>query len=142
MRNYSIGNEGIVIHNLFECIGYTSGTAVEHDTSGYSNLKALQDDGKLFVVPLTKQMIMPFEDDEQVDVLSLNCRGGEYWHLKDMKMRPRVIAVAYNKNLGNDRYITMPRGKNWDGKSDYYGASFPALQYQRAGHKSEGNEIH
>jgi hypothetical protein len=59
--------------------------------------------------------------DEPIDLLSLDIDGNEYYILKNMKIRPRVIVVEFNPTLPLDAFIHQPL----DG---YFGCSQAALE--------------
>lgn len=62
------------------------------------------------------------------DLMSIDVDGNDYWVLRAIRRRPRVLIAEYNANLGADDAVTIPYDPQhrWDG-SDYYGASLPAL---------------
>lgn len=62
------------------------------------------------------------------DLLSIDVDGNDYWVLRAIQRRPRVLIAEYNANLGGDDALTIPYDPQhrWDG-SDYYGASLFAL---------------
>ncbi len=69
------------------------------------------------------------------DLLSIDVDGNDYWLLRALRRRPRVLVVEYNANLGAEEALTIPYDPRhrWDG-SDFYGASLRAL-VQAAGEK-------
>jgi SAM-dependent methyltransferase len=62
------------------------------------------------------------------DLLSIDVDGNDYWVLKALQRRPRVLIAEYNANLGAEPALTIPYDPqhHWDG-SDHYGASLRAL---------------
>jgi len=67
---------------------------------------------------------------EEIDILSIDVDGNDYWVWKAMKrLSPRVVVIEYNAALGKDASITMPYDPDfeWHGGA-YYGASLKALE--------------
>jgi hypothetical protein len=64
-----------------------------------------------------------------VDLVSIDVDGQDYWIWKALKWRPRVVILEYNPNFSSitDRFtIAYDEDHRWDG-TRYYGASFGAL---------------
>ena len=71
--------------------------------------------------------------DIDIDLLSLDMDGVDYWILKAIESRPRVIVVEYNNRIPGDRSITVPyqadfaaAGGAWAGDG-FFGASLGAF---------------
>lgn len=50
---------------------------------------------------------------EDVDLLSLDMDGVDYWILTAIKLRPRVIVLEYNNRIPADRTVTVPYQPNF-----------------------------
>lgn len=66
--------------------------------------------------------------DEELDLLSIDVDGNDYWIWAAMVSRPRVIVCEYNAKFAPPVEWVMPYNPDhvWD-ESDYQGASLPAL---------------
>jgi hypothetical protein len=71
--------------------------------------------------------------DTDIDLLSLDMDGVDYWILKAIELRPRVIVVEYNNRIPADRFVTVQyqadfaaAGGAWAGDG-YFGASLGAF---------------
>ena len=70
--------------------------------------------------------ILAYKYTGDIDLLSLDMDGVDYWILKmlvvDTKViSPRVIVLEYNDIFGPERSITVPYDDNFDGWTDNYG---------------------
>ena len=66
---------------------------------------------------------------EELDVLSIDVDGQEYWIWESLRRhRPRVLVIEYNSALPAFEPLTLPRSHTgWDG-TDYIGSSLMALE--------------
>jgi hypothetical protein len=88
-----------------------------------------------YVTPVTAPSL--FQDAEnrmgQVDILSIDLDGNDYWVLKSLELNSVKIAVAeYNPVFGHKRPVTIPRSDSFKREEAhysflYYGASLPAM---------------
>jgi hypothetical protein len=77
--------------------------------------------------------------DSELDLLSIDIDGNDYWVLKAIQVRPRVIVCEYNKSIPAGEALTIPYdpqfivapgppGKPWWRDGDqFYGASLDAI---------------
>lgn len=68
--------------------------------------------------------LLPYSDEE-IDFLSLDIDGNDYWVFKAMRVRPRVVMVEFNPNMP---YGVMARNDayEWKGGNEW-GASRAAM---------------
>lgn len=71
--------------------------------------------------------------DTDVDLLSLDMDGVDYWILEALQLRPRIIVLEYNNRIPADRIVTVPytddfaaAGGAWAGDG-FFGASLAAF---------------
>lgn len=66
--------------------------------------------------------------DINVDLFSLDVDGNDFWILKALQIKPRVIVVEYNASFGPDKSITVKYNPNFNRLHSYYhGASLKAF---------------
>lgn len=70
-----------------------------------------------------------YEDD--IDLLSLDMDGMDYWILETLTIRPRIIVLEYNNRIPADRAVTVPYDERfatdaWAGDG-YFGAGLAAF---------------
>ena len=70
-----------------------------------------------------------FSDQEEIDFLSIDVDGIDYYLLKQINFEPKLICIEYNFWFGKDLSCAVPYEKNYvlDSLSDYVGASLKAL---------------
>ena len=70
-----------------------------------------------------------FNDQEEIDFLSIDVDGIDYYLLKQINFEPKLICIEYNFWFGKDLSCAVPYEKNYvlDSLSDYVGASLKAL---------------
>jgi hypothetical protein len=70
-----------------------------------------------------------FNDREEIDFLSIDVDGIDYYLLKQINFEPKLICIEYNFWFGKDLSCVLPYEKNYvlDSLSDYVGASLKAL---------------
>ena len=70
-----------------------------------------------------------FNDEEEIDFLSIDVDGIDYYLLKQINFEPKLICIEYNFWFGKDLSCAVPYEKNYvlDSLSDYVGASLKAL---------------
>jgi hypothetical protein len=77
------------------------------------------------------QVLMENEITGEIDLLSLDVDGQEYWILKNVGViSPRVIVVEYLDILGPEKAVTVPYKPDFnrfDLHPDFFGASLPAF---------------
>ena len=68
-------------------------------------------------------------DQEEIDFLSIDVDGIDYYLLKQINFEPKLICIEYNFWFGKDLSCAVPYEKNYvlDSLSDYVGASLKAL---------------
>ena len=70
-----------------------------------------------------------FNDKEEIDFLSIDVDGIDYYLLKQINFEPKLICIEYNFWFGKDLSCAVPYEKNYvlDSLSNYVGASLKAL---------------
>jgi hypothetical protein len=70
-----------------------------------------------------------FNDKEEIDFLSIDVDGIDYYLLKEINFKPKLICIEYNFWFGKDLSCAVPYEKNYtlDSLSNYVGASLKAL---------------
>jgi hypothetical protein len=70
-----------------------------------------------------------FNDQEEIDFLSIDVDGIDYYLLKEISFKPKLICIEYNFWFGKDLSCAVPYEKNYhlESLSNYVGASLKAL---------------
>ena len=70
-----------------------------------------------------------FTDQEEIDFLSIDVDGIDYYLFKEINFTPKLICIEYNFWFGKDLSCAAPYEKNYtlDSLSDYVGASLKAI---------------
>ena len=70
-----------------------------------------------------------FTDQEEIDFLSIDVDGIDYYLFKEINFKPKLICIEYNFWFGKDLSCAVPYEKNYtlDSLSDYVGASLKAI---------------
>lgn len=70
-----------------------------------------------------------FNNQEEIDFLSIDVDGIDYYLLKEINFKPKLICIEYNFWFGKDLSCAVPYKKNYsiDSLSNYVGASLKAL---------------
>ena len=70
-----------------------------------------------------------FNNQEEIDFLSIDVDGIDYYLLKEINFKPKLICIEYNFWFGKDLSCAVPYKKNYsiDSLSSYVGASLKAL---------------
>ena len=70
-----------------------------------------------------------FNNQEEIDFLSIDVDGIDYYLLKEINFKPKLICIEYNFWFGRDLSCAVPYKKNYsiDSLSNYVGASLKAL---------------
>ena len=150
---YSQGGEDGVIARIFECIGTRNRYFVEFgawDGQHWSNTANLRMhegwDGLLIdrdgarrnealVKPhsITRENVNEvfarYDVPHDLDLLSMDIDGNEYWVWQALTYRPRVVVIEYNMGFALDvaKTIAYRADHEWD-DSGYHGASLAALR--------------
>lgn len=69
----------------------------------------------------------------EIDVLSIDVDGNDYWFFERIAARPRLAVIEYNASFGPDRAVTVPYEPEFrrypaHASGFYYGASLAALE--------------
>lgn len=97
---------------------------------GIMNVQAIQ---QFLDLENLKPTILNCSLPEQIDLLSIDVDGNDYWFWKDITyLTPRVVIVEYNASLGPDLSITVPYDPLFERYEKhpsgfYHGASLTAL---------------
>ncbi|WP_435114536.1 hypothetical protein [Candidatus Pelagibacter bacterium nBUS_36] len=70
-----------------------------------------------------------FSDQEEIDFLSIDVDGIDYYLFKEINFKPKLICIEYNFWFGKDLSCAVPYEKNYtlDSLSNYVGTSLKAL---------------
>ena len=75
------------------------------------------------------RIINTYISKENFDFFSLDTDGMDYWILKNLKFKPKIICLEFNPWLGKKRKLIIPKKLNFNYKSDmYFGASLKAYK--------------
>jgi len=80
------------------------------------------------------QLLAKYGYDRDIDLLSLDVDGVDYWILKAFKLRPRVIVLEYQNRILADRKISVPYSVEFAAAGDladgegFFGASLAAFE--------------
>lgn len=71
--------------------------------------------------------------DQEIDLLTIDMDGVDYWILKAIELRPRVIVVEYNNRIPAGEVVTVPYGDEFTAEGGafagdgFFGASLDAF---------------
>ena len=66
--------------------------------------------------------------NDEIDFLSIDVDGIDYYLLEKINIKPKLICIEYNHWFGSEQSVTIPYDKNFIWNRDYYsGASLLAL---------------
>ena len=70
-----------------------------------------------------------FDNDEEIDFLSIDVDGNDYYLFENLKIKPKFICIEYNFFFGPDVKCSVTYDKNftWEIGSTYFGASLNSL---------------
>jgi len=70
-----------------------------------------------------------FNNQEEIDFLSIDVDGIDYYLLKEINFKPKLFCIEYNFWFGKDLSCAVPYKKNYsiDSLSNYVGASLKAI---------------
>ena len=70
-----------------------------------------------------------FNNKQEIDFLSIDVDGNDYYLFEILKANPKVICIEYNFRFGPDIKCSVPYDKNfvWETGSPYFGASLNSL---------------
>ncbi len=70
-----------------------------------------------------------FDNDEEIDFLSIDVDGNDYYLFENLKIKPKFICIEYNFLFGPDVKCSVTYDKNftWEIGSTYFGASLNSL---------------
>jgi hypothetical protein len=116
-------------------IGGWSGLFVEADAELFARLEGKyrhRSDVKTVqaaVTPENVANVVASSVGSEVDVLSIDTDGRDYWLWKSLGSLARVVVIEYNASLGTSEALTVPldHAARWDGTT-YFGASLAALE--------------
>jgi hypothetical protein len=124
--------------NLSRTFGW-SGLLLEADAAHVGAARAFYDrfpGVRVVQAEVTPQNIDPLLREHgppEVDVLSLDIDGNDYWVWQAITaIEPRVVAIEYNASFGPERSVTVPYQGSFDRYAEhasgfYHGASLAAL---------------
>lgn len=149
-KKYSQTGEEGILERIFSLIGTTNKYAVEFGASdGYnlSNTRLFAENGwdvlmmdgsgnqssgvmKEFITAENiNQLFEKYSVPHEFDLLSIDIDGNDYWVLKALEYKPRVIVAEINGAIdpGVSKTIVYDQNFTHDGTA-YYGASLEALR--------------
>ncbi len=70
-----------------------------------------------------------FTNKDEIDILSIDVDGVDYYILENLKTRPKILCIEYNFWFGNELKCSIPYSENfkWEIGSPYSGASLNAI---------------
>lgn len=70
-----------------------------------------------------------FDIEDEIDFLSIDIDGVDYYVFENLKFRPKIVCIEYNFWYGKEAKCSIPYSEDfkWDMKSFYSGASLKAL---------------
>ena len=70
-----------------------------------------------------------FNNNQEIDFLSIDVDGNDYYLFEILKVNPKVICIEYNFRFGPEIKCSVPYDKNfvWETGSPYFGASLNSL---------------
>lgn len=147
-KKYSQCGEEGVLQRIFELIGTKDKTSVEFgcgDGYSLSNTRAFQEQGwtshfwdshyeneeikrHLITAENVNEIFALHEVPQNLDLLSLDIDGNDYWVWRALTWEPRVVLIEFNAAHAVTRKCTVPYDPTFrhDG-TNYYGASFALL---------------
>ena len=67
-------------------------------------------------------------ENEEIDFLSIDVDGIDYYLFAELNFRPKLICIEYNHWLGSNQSVVIPYDPNFKWKRDFYsGASLLAI---------------
>ena len=73
-------------------------------------------------------LINTYFSNNEIDFLSIDVDGIDYYLLEKINIKPKLICIEYNHWFGSEQSVTIPYDKNFIWNRDYYsGASLLAL---------------
>lgn len=131
----SSGIEGSCVA-LADILGW-SGLFIEADKSAFARLEGKYSLTHRVVTKRSmvtehnvEQLFTDADVPENVDVVSIDVDGADYWIWSALRSyRPRIVVIEYNSSLGGERALVQPRRRSdgWD-RTEYFGASITALR--------------
>ncbi len=144
---YSQGGQDGVLEAIFNQIGVKYGFCMEfgardgYDLSNTANLQKVQNFVRILIDAEPKSAIVTQEfitkdnineivkPSYQLDYLSIDLDGNDYWVWGAIENKPRVVSIEYNSKFRNDISLAIEYNENhvWEG-DDYYSASLLAMK--------------
>jgi len=119
-KRYSLGMEEDIVRHIFDIIGERSRFCIEFgacDGERFSNTRALVNSGWSFLwmdgsdhgnesvhkefitAENINNLLRKYDVPEEVDFISIDIDGNDYWVWKSMTLKPRVVCIEYNPNF-------------------------------------------
>lgn len=141
MRDWSQHGESTILFDLFDrLIEPRSKVAVEFgagDGYRFSNIRMLMEDGWTGIQWDTEEWVTAenvndlFARDgvpDDVDLVSIDVDGNDYWIWKALRWEPSVVIIEYNSGWPHGEAVTIPYDPDHQWNRDaYHGASFDAM---------------
>ena len=118
-------NRGLLIDGSFEkCL------ILEKIISIFYNNKKIRTVNSLVYKENVNRLIDNYFDieNEEIDFLSIDVDGIDYYLFAELNFRPKLICIEYNHWLGSNQSVVIPYDPNFKWKRDFYsGASLLAI---------------
>lgn len=134
------GGDGTENNSIYLLLGGARGLWVEGSAKNCAKIRDLHRDAlatgtlqlanEMVTAENVNAILAAAKLPEDLDFLSIDIDGNDYWVWKAIDMRPKVVAVEYNPRLGSSLSWTMAYNPShaWPGKISYFGASLAALE--------------
>lgn len=149
---YCQTNEDQILNRILKLLNIKKGFAVEFGGgNGFtlSNIRHLVNDGwtifqidadnkgneevkREFLTIKNINQIFTKYDLLNIDVLSIDIDGNDYWIWKELKEQAKIVIIEFNPNIQGSKAIKYNPNHKFD-RTDYYGASWEA--FKRLGKK-------
>lgn len=150
LKDYSQAGESTILWEIFQKIGTRSKFAVEFGASdGYwlSNIRMFLDNGwtglqmegisepkngvksEFITKDNINNLFKKYNVPQNVDLLSIDIDGNDYWVWKNLEYSPTVVVVEYNSNFDKNTSVALEYDEKHTFDGTYaYSASFRAYE--------------
>lgn len=152
MKDYSCYGESTIMYNIFEEIGTKTKYAVEFGASDgywYSNIRMFLDEcnwnglqmegilnskngvkSEFITKENINQLFQKYNVPQELDLLSIDIDGNDYWVWKELNYYPSVVIIEYNSNfnIGESYALKYNPNHNFQKSGGFYSASLTAFE--------------